>query len=335
MILKSADDKSAQIAALENLLATAGPLKSRIEQELRNLRAGIKAESDAAYLIDFDLKDSTKTAVIHDLRIEVNGRVAQIDHLLIHRTLNIFVLETKHFHAGLKITDTGEFLRWNQFKGTFEGMPSPLAQNERHITVLKDLISRMDMPTRLGIRLAPDFQSVVLVDAHARIDRPKGFDTSNVIKADMLLPHIEKVIDAQNVLGSLAKFVGGETVEEIGRALVAMHRPATFDYAARFGVQTPVVADPVALVAAGELTTVDAPPKVSEHACRSCGSTGLSIQYGKFGYFFKCGDCHGNTPIKISCGVDGHKERIRKEGRVFYRECAECKSSRVFFTNPA
>ena len=239
MILKSADDKSAQIAALESLIATAGPLKSRIEQELRNLRAGIKAERDAAYLIDFDLKDSTKTAVIHDLRIEVNGRVAQIDHLLIHRTLNIFVLETKHFHAGLKITDTGEFLRWNQFKGNFEGMPSPLAQNERHITVLKDLISRMDMPTRLGIRLAPDFQSVVLVDAHARIDRPKGFDTSNVIKADMLLPHIEKVIDAQNVLGSLAKFVSGETVEEIGRALVAMHRPVTFDYAARFGVAEP------------------------------------------------------------------------------------------------
>jgi hypothetical protein len=53
MILKSADDKSAQIAALENLLATAGPLKTRIEQELRNLRAGIK----------FDFNDASRTAV--------------------------------------------------------------------------------------------------------------------------------------------------------------------------------------------------------------------------------------------------------------------------------
>jgi hypothetical protein len=325
MILKSADDKTAQISSLESLLATAGPLKSRI-----------KAESDAAYLIDFDLKDSTKTAVIHDLRIEANGRVAQIDHLLIHRTLNIFVLETKHFHAGLRITDTGEFLRWNQFKGCFEGMPSPLAQNERHITVLKDLISRMDMPTRLGIRLAPDFQSMVLVNSQARIDdRPKGFDTSNVIKADMLLPHIEKVIDAQNVLGSLAKFVSGETVEEIGRALVAMHRPATFDYAARFGGQVPAVVDQVVQAVVGEVAAIVAPSTESTPVCRSCGSAKLSIQYGKFGYYFKCGDCNGNTPIKISCGIDGHKERIRKDGRAFYRECAECKSSQVFFTNPA
>lgn len=335
MILKSADDKSAQIASLESLLSTAGPLKSRIEQELRNLRAGIKAERDAAYLIDFDFKDSTKTAVIHDLRIEVNGRVAQIDHLLIHRTLNIFVLETKHFHAGLKITDTGEFLRWNQFKGNYEGMPSPLAQNERHITVLKDLISRMDMPTRLGIRLAPDFQSVVLVDAHARIDRPKGFDTSNVIKADMLLPLIEKLIDTQNVLSSLAKFVGWETVEEIGRNLVAMHRPVTFDYAARFGVAEPTATEspaPPAVTATASATTASA--SVPSPTCRACGSTKLSIQYGKFGYYFKCSDCNGNTPIKISCGIDNHKERIRKDGRAFYRECTECKSSQVFFTNP-
>lgn len=48
----------------------------------------------------------------------------------------------------------------------------------------------------------------------------------------------------------------------------------------------------------------------------------------------ECADCNGNTPIKISCGVDGHKEGIRKDGLSFYRECAECKSSLVFFTNP-
>jgi hypothetical protein len=60
-----------------------------------------------------------------------------------------------------------------------------------------------------------------------------------------------------------------------------------------------------------------------------------SIQYGKFAYYFRCGDCNSNTPIKINCGIDDHKERIRKDERAFYRECAECKSSLVFFTNPA
>jgi hypothetical protein len=58
----------------------------------------------------------------------------------------------------------------------------------------------------------------------------------------------------------------------------------------------------------------------------------LSVQYGKFGYYFKCGDCEGNSPIKLTCSA-GHKERIRKDGAKFFRECAECKTSALYFEN--
>ena len=61
---------------------------------------------------------------IHDLRLEVNGRVAQIDHLLVNRTMTFYVFETKHFHAGIKIGEDGQFLKWNNYRKTFEGMPS-------------------------------------------------------------------------------------------------------------------------------------------------------------------------------------------------------------------
>jgi hypothetical protein len=45
------------------------------------------------------------------LRLEHNGRTAQIDHLLINRWMECYVLESKHFNAGLKITEDGEFMR--------------------------------------------------------------------------------------------------------------------------------------------------------------------------------------------------------------------------------
>lgn len=45
--------------------------------------------------------------------------------------LQCFVLETKHFRDGLKITEEGEFLRFNGYTKRYEGMPSPIAQNER------------------------------------------------------------------------------------------------------------------------------------------------------------------------------------------------------------
>lgn len=337
MILKPYRGKDADINELEALLAaaTAGD-KPRIEQELWRVRAGSKGEKESAYYIDFDCGPSQNRVVLHDLRFEINGRVAQIDHLMINRLLDVYVFETKHFNSGIKITEEGEFMRWNDYKKAFEGMASPLAQNERHIQVLKDIFNQIEMPTRLGMRLPPSFQTLILISPNARIDRPKKFDTSRVVKADALEKTLMKDFDNAGVfssLGSAAKIVSLETIQDIGRQLLLRHSPIKIDYAARLGLNTEPV-QVVAPVVPAAKPTAPASASVSEAPkCRACGSDKLSIQYGKYGYFFKCAACGGNSPIKLGCGVEGHKERLRKEGNSFYRECGECKSSSLYFRN--
>src|SRR3546814_11933574 len=98
--------------------------------------------------------------------------------------MDVYVLETKHFHAGIKITEDGEFLRWNNYQKTYEGMASPLEQKERHIQVLKDVMAQIELPTRLGVRIKPELQSFVLDGPEAKIYRPKRNDASRVVKAD-------------------------------------------------------------------------------------------------------------------------------------------------------
>ncbi len=344
MLLKAPDDKRPLIAELERLAAGAAPQQRReIAEELRTLRAGIKGEQEAAYLLDFHLKASRNTAIIHDLRLEHNGRIAQIDHLLLHRTLNIFVLETKHFLTGIRITEGGEFLRWDAYGRAYEGMPSPLAQNERHIAVLKDAFARIDMPTRFGVRLTPVFLPYVLVSSRAWIARPKRLDTSHVLKADLF--SVEDELNKRGLLkglGHLSRMVKSETLRAIGRQIVAMHTPGNVDYAARFGVAPPKA------VGRGFAASESPPPiarkspnppsstrRLSPQTCSHCGSQTLSIKYERFRYYFKCADCGGNTPIPVGCGKDGHRERIRKDGRTFYRECAACGTRSVFFVNPS
>lgn len=321
MIIKHLDDKSEQMTQLQKLSrVTSGDVKHRIEQETRTFQAGINGERDSTYLINFHYGKSTRMAVIHDIRFEVDGRVAQIDHVLIHRTLNIFVLETKHFHSGVKITEDGEFLRWNQYAMRFEGMPSPIAQNERHIEVLRDVFSSIELPKRLGLRLSPNFHSLILIDPKARIDRPVNFDTQNVIKADLLDKVIERTFDKSGIrdtLGNIARSVSEESLEQICRQLATLHKPFSIDYAQRFGLAPKSISK-----------TQESP------SCRHCGGPKLAIRHGRYGYYFKCVDCDGNTPIKIDCGHPGHKERIRKQGSTFYRECAACGSSSLYFTNP-
>jgi len=118
-------------------------------------------------------------------------------------------------------------------------MPSPLAQNERHTAVLRDAFDRIDLLTRLGIRLTPVFLSYVLVSPRARIERPKRLDTSHVLKADMF--SVEDELNKRGLLkgiGHITRFVAPATLRAIGRQLVALHTPATVNYAARFGITT-------------------------------------------------------------------------------------------------
>jgi len=115
VLIKSADDKQPNIAALTALLARSdlyASTRQKIEQEIRRIRAGVAGEREAAYEINFHYGDSTKCVVLHDLRIEMEGRVAQIDHLLITRLLDIWVFESKHFAEGVGVNEQGEWVAY-------------------------------------------------------------------------------------------------------------------------------------------------------------------------------------------------------------------------------
>lgn len=341
MLIKQADDQSALIAELERTAAGSGPAAKHAAEDLRRRRAGIKGEAESAYLIDFEFAKAKNWAVIHDLRLEHDGRVAQIDHLLINRFMDFYVLESKHFHAGLKITEDGEFLRWSAHRKTFEGMASPLEQNERHIAVLRDVVDRIELPVRLGVRIPASFATLILIATNARIDRPQRFDTSRIVKADQLKKKLWKDIDDEGTLVMLlkaTKIVSGETVEFVAKQLAAMHRPLE---------RTPTPSQPSAVAQPGpqpetgrQAPAISPTPVAAKaHAavgpvCKACSNTGGDILYGKYGYYLKCAACEANTSIRFTC-EPGHNPRLRKDGLVFYRECAECGSSDVFHLNAA
>lgn len=349
MLIKQTDDHSEALTQLELIAATSrGDAAKHAAKDLAIRKAGVKGESESAYLIDFHFGASNNWAVIHDLRIEYNDRVAQIDHLLINRWMECYVLETKHFRDGVKITEDGEFMRWNGFKHTFEGMPSPLEQNDRHIAVLRDAMKAIDLPTRLGMRIQLGFQSLVLVSPTARIDRPQKFDASRVIKADQLRARISRDIDNENgfvgIAKTVAKIVSSDTVRDVAQQLAKLHRPAqpaqptsmeatSTSALSANPAPSAKVAEPSATTyrPAVSTTPMTLPPGNGPR-CKDCQGVDGSIQYGKYGYYFQCAKCGTNTAIKFTCQA-GHKPRLRKAGNQFYRECAECSTSEIYFIN--
>ncbi|MDD5435227.1 MAG: nuclease-related domain-containing protein [Nitrospira sp.] len=240
MILKHKEQRTQDIHELNRLLTLNLSAKQRflVEKEMKCLLSGDSGERNSAYHIDFFYKNLKDWMVIHDLRIEHRGLVAQIDHLLINRSLMAFVIESKNYYYGIKITDNGEFMLWNG--NSYQGIESPIEQNNRHISLLQQVIEDRNIaPTRLGFPIPVTFKSYVIISPNARIDRPNlsDFDTSSVVKADALVSNIEKGFDNKwTVLGAFSKRVANDTLEEFGKKVVRLHRPGTFNYAAKFGI---------------------------------------------------------------------------------------------------
>jgi len=270
VLVKAADDRQADTDILTSILERPGlaaDTKQRVETELRQIRAGAAGERDAAYEIEFHYGANPNRMTIHDLRIEVAGRVAQIDHLLVDRLVGIWICESKHFSEGVAVDEFGE---WTGFyRRRPYGIGSPIEQNRKHAAVVTDVFAKgiVKPPTRLGVTLKPTIRSLVLVSKGARISRPKTAAArakidglESVIKVDQVKALMDKDLDSKGVM-ALRRFISQSEVERLARELVALHRPITVDWAARFGVGD------LPSAPAGAIPAPAADPPV----CQACG----------------------------------------------------------------
>jgi hypothetical protein len=312
MIIKEADDRQADVAALQTLLTNLAPtgahagVRQLIEREIRNINAGAKGEAEAAYEMRVHWGDSKNWMVLHDLRIEHGGLVAQIDHLLINRWLEMWVCESKHFADGVAINEQAEFTAY--YGRQAYGVPSPIAQNANHILILERWFKSgpVKLPTRLGLTIRPDLKSLVLVSKRARISRPKanveGIEC--VIKNDALKATIVKAVeDASTLL--ITKTIGQDTLERVARDIAAQHKPIRFDWAAKFGLNqapsaqasapypagqraAPAQAQRLMPPAAGAALSASADPSPTgrEYRCHACASP-VELKVARFCWFNK------------------------------------------------
>lgn len=302
MIIKTKDPKEEELQELLAMLNEEMTPNQRflIERELKAVKAGVLGEEDSAYYIDFYFGNSKNWAVIHDLRIEHEGQVAQIDHLLINRVFEFYVLESKNYSYGIKITPEGEFQAY--YGKHYYGIPSPIEQNKRHIHLLDRFVKAYDiLPKRLGMTIRPRFKNVILVSPKSVIMRPPGkkFDATPVIKADTLRTRIDEEVDKITPLADIASFsklCTPATIEETAKRLASHHRPLRVDFRARFGLPPKT---PAESGAAAEIKEEQS--KVGSSAkffCAKCkkGISEKVAKYcwqnkGKFGGKAYCFDC--------------------------------------------
>ena len=232
MLTKSADDRSRRLQLLADLQQSrdiTADQRTWLRDEWQRTQRGQQGERDAAHYIDSNYKDSESFAVLHDLRLVVDGEVAQIDHLLINRMLHFFLFETKCFNGKVQINEHGEFTV--TYPGERQiGIPSPIEQSLRHERILAKVLDQLGISGRVGTQ--PSFHHAVLMHPKSIIERPdpQRFDTRQVVKADQidtwLQRYVDKEIGTLRVLASAVNLHSLETLKQWGEKLARQHRPA-------------------------------------------------------------------------------------------------------------
>jgi hypothetical protein len=317
MIYKTIDSKNREIAELKELLNQSKNSRQQtlIKADLRRIQNGYNAEKDNAYYLDFAFKDSPTVTLLHDIRIEHNGRVAQIDHILINRR-GIEVLESKSFTGELTIKKDGSLdVKYGQKIETF---PNPIEQNKRHSEILIDFIKEnMELPANIKL-LGIHVNSTVLINPKTTVANgalPKGFE-----RADSFITKWNERVDKMSpltVFKALTTILTLDRVQEIAEFLVKNHKPKSYDYRKKYPIKKEVKKE----------------IKSKKFFCSKCNDTNLEIRYGKYGYYFKCLSCNGNTSIKLKCSDKSCKPKLQKKRLEFYQVCEMCGTNKLFFTN--
>lgn len=313
MLIKTVDDKTTDVDrlhALANHPKATADQRRLIEKEVRTVLSGIKGEKEAAYEIDFELAASDNWAVIHDLRLEHEGRVAQIDHLVINRFFDLWVCESKRFVEGIAINEHGECSAF--IGGKPYGIASPFAQNQKHCAVLKSMFDEglAPLPKRLGIPIIPTVRSLILISKNARISRPKKSmkDIDQILKVDQAVARMKQVKEDGSIL-TFGKLIGSETLYDFACSLAALHRPISFNSAAKFGLPE---ANGTSF-AAESCTTSE---NVSASSARNTPlPAGLEQPVSKL----SCASCSVSVALNVARFCWFNKSRFG--GKVFCREC--------------
>ena len=315
------------------------------QQAARWHLAGLQAEKDMAYHLKVFFANRESYAVFNNLKVEHNGLSAQIDHLVLTRWTAYFI-ESKSVSQVITVNEHGEWGRIHNRR--FTPIESPLEQSRRHKETLYNFMTAHReefMGKLLGFVMVKHFERLltpvhyVAISTHGQIQGDGRRKFPEVKKADQI-PH--EVIAHHQALntGLLNLYAKQEEMDAFNKTefaaviqFLARHdvAPAPLDQFRQFVGELPRMGDePVKGerdASEVELAPSDDSPVERQYACRKCQSKKLAVAHGPYGYYLKCGDCGGNTPIVELCEKCSEKMKVSKAGAAYTLKCPKCGQS--------
>jgi len=289
-------------------------------------KSGFEAEKQMSFYLKRAFSERDDLYVINDLRLHVDKEYAQIDHLVLHK-YGFIIIESKSVTDTIAINEYGEWKRI--YHNQESGMPSPIQQVKRQIDILKKfLITKKSK----GIDKFP-YDTLVAISDNGIIKRD-NIELNEICKADSIPEQIENIV--QGYTKESKKFLSfkkihtfsKENINTLAKFLVESHIPKEKKANAKAKAKKETPKTPI------KPKKILSPKKASlAQKCTKCQSSDISIEYGRYGYYFKCKKCQSNRKIDLKCNYSSCKPKLKKEKEKFYKTCQDCNIKELFFVN--
>ncbi|TVQ41088.1 MAG: NERD domain-containing protein [Geminicoccaceae bacterium] len=297
----------------------------------RTTAAGQAAESTMAHYLRRAFGDEPSVAVFNDLRLEHGEEIAQIDHLVLFRE-GFVLIESKSVSTKVKVNAREEWMRL--VDNFWRGMACPVRQVRRQRKLFRQILEENSdelLGRVLGMKRGWGgycWREIVAISDRGVITRPDGLFEDVVVKADQVVERVQETMrEAGRRSGTVAVVTQSDfflrlsdaQMERLVAFLLARHRPATEpmaeardEGASSAGAEPAEAVDvPATALEAADVHVRQADPPAAV-SCRHCAGTRLRVEYGRYGYYFKCEDCNGNTAPSLRCGKAGCSRRLRR-----------------------
>lgn len=139
--IKKFNEDNKQINKLNELLKYAEEEQHNvIKEKIKLCTYGMYGEKNVAYELE---NSNMPILILHDLNLKYNNKAAQIDFIVIAQRF-ILIIECKNMVGDIEINSKGEFIRIfrNKIGKVYrkEGIYSPITQNERHVSLVKEIL---------------------------------------------------------------------------------------------------------------------------------------------------------------------------------------------------
>ena len=178
--------------------------KDNISEPSANEAKGAVAEKQMAFYLNRQFGESKDVFVFNDLRVERNGEVAQIDHLIVH-LYGLVIIESKSVNGSITVNEHLEFER----KTT--GIPSPIEQARRQGALLRLLLEDHKSELRgkifglkqSGFKNCPINIFVAISDTGKIRRLGRKTKIPELMKADQVSGTVQQVIESHRKGGSI------------------------------------------------------------------------------------------------------------------------------------